>query len=261
MSKTKEFCEGEIRRGWIWAAAFLVLALTALFFMESVAYGFGSRLLPIYSVETTERKIALTFNCAWSADDIPALLNTLKRYDAKATFFIVGSWAEQNPDAVKMIAEAGHEIGTHSNTHPDMAAISKEKIIEELSRSCEKITAAGAEKPTLFRAPSGSYNNTLIETASEEGFFTIQWDVDSRDWKKPDPTEMVTKVTENAGCGSIILFHSGAEPTPEALPKILDILSQQGYSFVTVSELIYKENYTMNNDGRQISLASQKPGA
>ena len=142
-----------------------------------------------------------------------------------------------------------------------MAAISKEKIIEELSRSCEKITVAGAEKPTLFRAPSGSYNNTLIETASEEGFFTIQWDVDSRDWKKPDPTEMITKVTENAGCGSIILFHSGAEPTPEALPKILDILSQQGYSFVTVSELIYKENYTMNNDGRQISLASQKPGA
>ena len=80
--------------------------------------------------------------------------------------------------------------------------------------------------------------------------------MDSRDWKKPDPTEMVTKVTENVQCGSIVLFHSGAEPTPAALPQILDILSQQGYEFVTVSELIYKENYTINNDGRQIPLAT-----
>ena len=255
MSDKMEKYEGEIRRGWSWAAMFLVLSLTAIFFKQSVAYGFGSRLLPIYSVETAERKIAVTFNCAWDAVDIPDILAALEKYDAKATFFLVGSWAEQNPDAVEMIAKAGHEIGTHSNTHPDMAAISKEKIIEELSRSCERIAAAGGGTPKLFRAPSGSYNNTLIKTAAEQGFCTIQWDVDSRDWKKPDPAEMVTKVTENVQCGSIVLFHSGAEPTPAALPQILDILSQQGYEFVTVSELIYKENYTINNDGRQIKLA------
>ena len=255
MSDKMEKYEGEIRRGWIWAVMFLVLALTAIFFFESVAYGFGSRLLPIYSVETPERKIAVTFNCAWSADDIPDILAALEKYDAKATFFLVGSWAEQNPDAVEMIAKAGHEIGTHSNTHPDMAAISKEKIIEELSRSCERIAAAGGGTPKLFRAPSGSYNNTLIKTAAEQGFCTIQWDVDSRDWKNPDPSEMVTKVTENVRCGSIILFHSGAKPTAKALLQILDILSQQGYSFITVSELIYKDNYTINNEGRQIKLA------
>ena len=255
MSDKMEKYEGEIRIGWIWAAMFLVLALTAIFFFESVAYGFGSRLLPIYSVETPERKIAVTFNCAWSADDIPDILAALEKYDAKATFFLVGSWAEQNPDAVEMIAKAGHEIGTHSNTHPDMAAISKEKIIEELSRSCERIAAAGGGTPKLFRAPSGSYNNTLIKTAAEQGFCTIQWDVDSRDWKNPDPSEMVTKVTENVRCGSIILFHSGAKPTAKALLQILDILSQQGYSFITVSELIYKDNYTINNEGRQIKLA------
>ena len=206
-------------------------------------------------METPERKIAVTFNCAWRADDIPDILAALEKYDAKATFFLVGSWAEQNPDAVEMIAKAGHEIGTHSNTHPDMAAISKEKIIEELSRSCERIAAAGGGTPKLFRAPSGSYNNTLIKTAAEQGFCTIQWDVDSRDWKNPDPSEMVTKVTENVRCGSIILFHSGAKPTAKALLQILDILSQQGYSFITVSELIYKDNYTINNEGRQIKLA------
>ncbi len=255
MSDKMEKYEGEIRRGWIWTAMFLVLALTAIFFFESVAYGFGSRLLPIYSVETPERKIAVTFNCAWDAADIPDILAALEKYDAKATFFLVGSWAEQNPDAVEMIAKAGHEIGTHSNTHPDMAAISKEKIIEELSRSCERIAAAGGGTPKLFRAPSGSYNNTLIKTAAEQGFCTIQWDVDSRDWKNPDPSEMVTKVTENVRCGSIILFHSGAKPTAKALLQILDILSQQGYSFITVSELIYKDNYTINNEGRQIKLA------
>ena len=255
MSDKMEKYEGEIRRGWSWAAMFLVLALTAILFLQAVAYGFGSRLLPIYSVETPERKIAVTFNCAWSAGDIPDILAALEKYDAKATFFLVGSWAEQNPDAVEMIAKAGHEIGTHSNTHPDMAEISKEKIIEELSRSCERIAAAGGGTPKLFRAPSGSYNNTLIKTAAEQGFCTIQWDVDSRDWKNPDPSEMVTKVTENVRCGSIILFHSGAKPTAKALLQILDILSQQGYSFITVSELIYKDNYTINNEGRQIKLA------
>ena len=117
------------------------------------------------------------------------------------------------------------------------------------------IAAAGGGTPKLFRAPSGSYNNTLIKTAAEQGFCTIQWDVDSRDWKNPDPSEMVTKVTENVRCGSIILFHSGAKPTAKALLQILDILSQQGYSFITVSELIYKDNYTINNEGRQIKLA------
>ena len=210
--------------------------------------------MPIYSVETGEKKVAVTFDCAWGAEDVPEILAVLEKYEAKATFFILGQWAKENPSAVKMISEAGHEIGSHSNTHPDMAKLGPEKIKEELLRSSEHIEKAGGGKPKLFRAPSGSYSGELIKTASEMGFATIQWDVDSRDWKNKTAGEMVESVTKNVGKGSIVLFHSGKENTLEALPQILEILKNGGYEIVKVSDLIYFENYTVDHTGRQFSL-------
>ncbi len=239
---------------WAIFAAILIFIALALFVMNCVAMGEGSRLLPIYSVETPEKKVAITFNCAWEADDIPDILALLEKYEAKATFFILGQWAKDNPEEVKMIADAGHEIGTHSNTHPDMAKISMEEAREELLRSCEYIEKAGGGKPELFRAPSGSYSSELIKTALEMGFMTIQWNVDSRDWKDKTAGEMVESVTKNVGKGSIVLFHSGKKNTLEALPQILEILKNGGYEFIKVSDLIYKENYTVDHTGRQHSL-------
>ena len=239
---------------WSIFAAVLIFAALAIFIFNSVALGEGSRLLPIYSVETGEKKVAVTFNCAWGAEDIPEILALLEKYEAKATFFILGQWAKENPSAVKMIAEAGHEIGSHSNTHPDMAKIGPEKIREELLRSCEYIEKAGGGKPKLFRAPSGSYSGELIKTVSEMGFITIQWDIDSRDWKDKTAGEMVENVTKNAKKGSIVLFHSGKENTLEALPQILEILKNGGHEFVKISDLIYFENYTIDHTGRQFSL-------
>ena len=239
---------------WAIFASLLIFIALAFFVLNSVAMGEGSRLLPIYSVETDEKKVAVTFNCAWGAEDIPEILTLLEKYEAKATFFILGQWAKENPTAVKMIAEAGHEIGTHSNTHPDMAKICTDKAKEELFRSCEHIEKAGGGKPKLFRAPSGSYSSELIKTASETGFMAIQWDIDSRDWKDKTAGEMVESVTKNVGKGSIVLFHSGKKNTLEALPQILEILKNGGYEFVKVSDLIYKENYTIDHTGRQFSL-------
>lgn len=239
---------------WAIFASLIVFAALTVYIFGNVAFGEGSRILPVYSVETPEKKVAITFNCAWKADDIPEILEVLERYEAKATFFILGQWAKENPSAVEMIAEAGHEIGTHSNTHPDMAKISMDEARKELFRSCEHIEKAGGGKPKLFRAPSGSYSSELIKTAAEMGFVTIQWDVDSRDWKDKTAGEMIESVTKNVGKGSIILFHSGKENTLEALPQILEILKNGGYDFVKVSDLIYKENYTIDHTGRQFLL-------
>lgn len=246
----------EIGKRPLWAilASILIFAALIFFVTNCVALGEGSRLLPIYSVETEEKAVAITFNCAWEADDIPDILKILDEYNAKATFFILGQWAEDNPSAVKMIAEAGHEIGTHSNTHPDMAKLGPEEIEKELSRSCERIEKAGGGFPSLFRAPSGSYSNTVMETAQKLGFITIQWDTDSRDWKDHSPEKIIESVTSNVQKGSIILFHSGKKNTLEALPHILEILKNSGYSFVKVSELIYTENYTVDHTGRQHKL-------
>lgn len=239
---------------WSILAALFIFAALALFITDCVAFGEGGRLLPIYSVETDEKAVAITFNCAWSADDIPEILGILEEYDAKATFFILGQWAKDNPGAVKMIAEAGHEIGTHSNTHPDMANLSSEEIKSELSRSCEHITNAADIEIKLFRAPSGSYSDTAIKTAMESGLFTIQWDVDSRDWKDVPADKMVDNITKNVQKGSIILLHSGKENTVKALPHLLEILKNSGYDFIKVSDLIYAENYTVDHTGRQHSL-------
>ena len=239
---------------WAIFASVLIFCALAIYIFGSVAFGEGGRILPIYSVETPEKKIAVTFNCAWKPDDIPEILSVLEKYEAKATFFILGQWAKENPDMVKMIADSGHEIGTHSNTHPDMAQISMDKAREELFRSCEHIEKACGIKPKLFRAPSGSYSSELIKTASEMGFASIQWDVDSRDWKDKTAGEMVESVTKNIRRGSIVLFHSGKENTAEALPQILEILKNGGYEFVKVSDLIYSEDYTIDHTGRQFSL-------
>lgn len=235
----------------------LVIGATLIYLTRYVALGVGSRLLPIYSVEREDKKIAITFNCAWDGKDIPLILDTLDKYGAKATFFVLGTWADDYPNDVKAIYDAGHEIGTHSNTHPDMTKISREEITKELLRSSEKIEAITGKMPTLFRAPSGAYNNELIKTASELGFCTIQWDIDSRDWKKPSAEEMTNNVVENAGNGSILLFHCGMENTDEALPMILERLFDEGYEFVSVSELIYDGEYTIDNFGRQHQLSKK----
>ncbi len=239
---------------WAIAASILILAALLLFVTNSVAYGEGTGLLPIYSVETDKKQVAITFNCAWSPKDIPEILEILEEYEVKATFFTLGQWAKENPQELVLIAKAGHEIGNHSNTHPDMSKLSPEKIMEELSKASDYIEKACTVSPKLFRAPGGSYSNTLIKTASENGYTAIQWDIDSRDWKGYSSQKIIDSVTQNVQKGSIILFHCGKENTLTALPHILENLKMQGYEFVPVGELIYKEDYTLDHTGRQHSL-------
>jgi polysaccharide deacetylase family sporulation protein PdaB len=236
-------------------AALVIFFALGIFVYKAVAEG-GPH-LPIYSVETDEKKVAVTVNCAWGDADIPELLELFDEYDVEATFFILGQWAEKYPDSTRSIAEAGHEIGSHSNTHPNMVGIGEGRIREELDRSSEHIERACGIKPALFRAPSGSYDNQLIDVAAKLGYRTIQWDVDSRDWQNPSVEEMTEKVLSAVGPGSILLFHSGAENTPEALAAILEELSAQGYQFVKVSDLIYQEEYSIDSAGRQVSLAKK----
>lgn len=191
---------------------------------------------PIYSVDTDEKKVSLGINCAWDNVDIPQLLAVLEEYNIKATFFVVGEWCEKYPESVKAIHDAGHEIGTHSDTHADMVKLGREDIVRELRDSAAKIEAVTGIRPTLFRPPSGSYNTLVIETAEQEGFYPIQWDCDSVDYKNPTPAQMQKRIMKTLRCGSIMLFHSGAKNTPEALPQIIQAIKDQGYSFVPVSE-------------------------
>ena len=230
------------------------VASTATISHISTTASTTERKLPIYSVETQEKKIAITFDAAWSAEDTDELLAILKKHNAKATVYAVGDWVDKNPDAVKKFYESGHEIGNHSDTHPSFSKISREEIRQEIVNCNEKIKEVTGEAPKTLRAPSGDYDNKSIETTESLDMKMIQWDVDSLDWKLLSVEEMYNRVTEKVQNGSIILFHNGVENTPEALDKILGKLKTDGYEFVTVSELIYWDSYELDHTGRQVSV-------
>ena len=191
------------------------------------------RKLPIYCVETPEKKIAVTFDAAWSAQDTDEIIGILKKHNAKATFFAVGDWVEKNPDAVKKLYDEGHEIGNHSDTHPSFSNINREEIKTEILNCNKKIESVTGVVPKLVRAPSGDYDNKSIEVTESLDMKMIQWDVDSLDWKKLSVDEMYGRVVSKTQKGSILLFHNGVENTPEALDKILEKLEKDGYEFVT----------------------------
>lgn len=214
--------------------------------------------LPIYSVETNEKKIAISFDAAWGDGYTSKILDILDEYNVKTTFFLVGFWIDNYPERVKEIHQRGHEIGNHSTTHPHMAGLSKNQITSELNDTGNKIKSLIGKQPDLFRPPFGDYNNTLIQTARENGYYTIQWDVDSLDWKKIGSIQIVDRVVRNVKNGSIVLFHNNSEYVLEYLPLVLKKLKAEGYEIVPVGEIILRENYSMDHTGKQCKQINEK---
>lgn len=215
-------------------------------------FGEGKK-LPIYSVDTNEKKIAISFDCAWGNDHTKPILDILDQYNVKTTFFMVQFWAEKFPGDVAEIAKRGHEIGNHSSTHPNMAKLSVEEIGKELKGSEDAIVKITGQKPTLFRPPFGAYNNNLIEICEANGYYIIQWDVDSLDWKDITAEQIIDRVTRSVKPGSIVLFHNNAEHVEEYLPNILKKLQSDGYEIVPIGKLIMKGNYHMDHAGKQVA--------
>lgn len=221
----------------------------------AVSSSYGDKELPIYSVATDEKKIAISFDAAWGAEDFPKIMDTLDKHNVKTTFFMTGEWVEKYPDCVKKLIENGHDLGNHSATHPDMTKLSKEAQKEQIMKVHNAVKELTGYEMELFRPPYGAYNNDVIRTCYEVGYFPIQWDVDSLDWKDLTPSEIINKVCHHKSldCGSIILCHNGAKHTAEALDELLTNLENQGYEIVPISELIYRENFHMDVTGQQIS--------
>lgn len=214
----------------------------------------GDRELPIYCVETEEKKIALTFDAAWGNEDTKQIMDILNKHNVKVTFFMTGGWVDKFPDDVKMIYEQGHDLGNHSQNHKNMSQITDSEKESELMSVHDKVKELTGYEMFLFRPPYGDYDNAVIKTAKKCGYYTIQWDVDSLDWKDYGVDSIIKTVTQHKalGNGSIILCHNGAKYTAQALDTMITTLKEAGYTFVPLSELIYKDNYHMNHDGRQI---------
>ncbi len=229
-----------------------VLSLSVYFTgAYAVYYGNTPRLVPIYSVEKEEKIVSISFDCAWGTEHTDEILNALKVSEVRATWFMVEFWAEKYPEYVKKIDEAGHEIGTHSSTHSYMSKQNAEEIKLELTESSKAIEDITGKTVELFRPPYGDYDDELLKTASELGYYTVQWDTDSLDWKDLSATDIAMRVINGVKNGSIILMHNNGLHTGEAVPIILETLKNKGYSFVPIGELIYRENYIIDGTGCQ----------
>lgn len=215
-------------------------------------FGLLDRLVPIYRVETQDKKIAISFDAAWGSDITPKLLEILKKHNIRTTFFLVKFWMDKYPDMTRRIAQEGHEIGNHSATHPNMGNLSRDDIIKELKATHDKIKELTGQNSSLFRPPFGDYSNTLITTANELGYHVIQWDVDSLDWKDLSASAIYERVIKGVKPGSIVLFHNNGKHTAEALEPIIDELKKQGYEIVPVSQLLLKGNYYIDKSSGEM---------
>ena len=221
----------------------------------SVSSTVNGRELPIYCVDTDEKKISISFDAAWGNEDTHQILDILAKHNVHATFFMTGGWVETYPEDVKAIYEAGHDLGNHSENHKNMSQLSDEEIKEELMTVHDRVKELTGYEMTLFRPPYGDYDNEVILGARACGYYPIQWSIDSLDWKDYGTDDIISRVCDNDQLtgGAIILCHNGAKYTAQALDALLTNLEQQGYTLVPISELIYTENYHMDANGMQIA--------
>lgn len=234
-------------------AVMLLVTVTAVCISSGSAvmtFLVNGRELPIYSVEREDNAIALTFDCAWNDDDIDVIVDTLNKYDCKATFFVTGKWAEDYSDSLNRIYRSGYEVGIHSYNHADYTKLGKDEILEDMNKCDRAVMKATGFKPYLMRAPSGAYNDNVVRTVENSGRQCIQWSVDGLDYVDTTEEEIFNRVVSKTNNGDIILLHNGTELTSSVLPQILERLKKD-FTLVNISDLIYKNNYTINHTGRQ----------
>lgn len=218
----------------------ILMLLPAILLIGSLyAYEMPDNLKTVSKVPTDQKVVALTIDDGPHYKMTPEILKILRDKNVKVTFFVLGVNAEQSPKLLEQEVADGHEIAMHTYSHPSLKSASSQTVMEEFDKA-EKVITPIAPKPTLFRPPGGLYNSKVIETANQRGYKVVLWSIDPRDWSRPPSEQVVDTVLKEIKPGSIVLLHDGQYPlpTPEALSIIIDRLRQQGYEFVTVSELL-----------------------
>ncbi len=179
--------------------------------------------------------VSMMFNVYWGTDEVYSILQTLKKHEAKATFFIGGCWADDNVECLRAIFSAGHEIGNHGYFHKEHDKLTLLENQKEISSCNRFIELSLGESPTLFAPPSGSYHSDTLKAASLLGMKTILWSKDTIDWRDKNEALIYTRATKNVQVGDFILMHPMKE-TANALDDILKYYEKNNLKTVTVSE-------------------------
>lgn len=239
------------------AAVFVLLVVGAIVYTQ-VAFGGGapvastSEAMPVCRVATDDKMVALTFDTAFGDTDYTQqILDALDKEGTKATFFVMGLWADQNQEAAANMAAAGHEIASHSMKHtryPDMTA---SDVLGDASDAADKIFQLTGFDPKVIRMPYGAFSTENIAALENGGYIPVKWSLDSKDWKGGDAKAISDEVLSKVKSGDIILFQNNMAATPEALPAIILGLREDGYKLVTLSEMLLPENSFVDSQGTQ----------
>jgi probable sporulation protein (polysaccharide deacetylase family) len=200
---------------------------------------------PIYRGHPDKPMVSFIINVAWGNEYLSDMLATLKKHNVSASFFLEGNWVKKNPELAKMIVSAGHEVGNHSYSHPDMAKLTAAHAREQMVKTNEIIEASTEKKCHLFAPPSGSYRDETVKIADELKMKTIMWTVDTVDWKKPTPETLINRVMNKIDNGAMILMHP-TEPTAASLDRLITLIKQKNYKIGTVSDLLKEERIIIN---------------
>ena len=225
----------------------LIITAVLVFFSNSFMYAesINDEEVFIKNGSRDKKLIALTFDDGPHPKETNQVLDVLNKYNVKGTFFIAGKHANWYPNPLVRASKEGHEIGNHTFTHPDISTLSNEQLKTEIKNCEDIIIEKTGKKPVLFRPPFGNYNERCLKELSQDlGYTVVLWSgVDAKDWRNPPASQIADKIIKNVKPGDIILLHDyGTENTIIALDTILSTLSQKGYKFVTVSELLDKNN-------------------
>ena len=187
------------------------------------------------------------------------ILDILDQYGVKTTFFLVGGWVDKYPDMVKEIFARGHEIGNHSNTHPQMSKLGEEGIREELRMMSDKVEKLTGVRPTLFRPPYGDYNDRVIQVARAEGYEAVQWSIDSLDWKDRGTQDIIKRCTYKVENSDIVLFHNDSNDIVNALPTVIQHYQGLGFTIIPVGQIVLDGDYTIDVQGKQHPVQTTQP--
>lgn len=195
----------------------------------------------IWEIQTEEKVVALTFDDGPHPQYTAQVLDLLAKYEASGTFFLVGQHAEKNAELVRRMQEEGHEIANHTYTHPFTKSVPK--IMQEIDQTNDVLYSIIGDSPKLFRPVEGYYTDKLVEEVASAGYKIVMWSwhQDTEDWKNPGVANIVQKVLNGVKAGNVVLFHDGGgnrEQTVQALAQILPQLQQQGYRFITISDML-----------------------
>ncbi|WP_308422093.1 polysaccharide deacetylase family sporulation protein PdaB [Pontibacillus salipaludis] len=196
----------------------------------------------LISSNTKGKDVAITFNISWGQEEVFPILESLKKNNVKATFFVSGEWAEKHPDILKEITESKHDLGMMGYRYKSYAKQDIAQVKKDLLYAREVFKKLGYEEMDLLRPPHGHFNKEVLTLAEDLGFKVVQWSINPEDYKNPGTQTIVDEIMKETSGGDIIVLHASdsVKQTNEALKTVLPGLKQKGYEFVSISEMISK---------------------